>query len=801
MRPFISYSPEDVQLLRPLPPKEESRKEESRWLAEVARGVLLVAASSIAGAALAAASARLLDLPVLFAAVLAGGAAAGAAAAFAVPHMAPDAPKRASPAMPPAELERSTLGRWPTDTHDVLPDGDLGPSRTPADHIHAEGSRHRPPTPPAQIRNATDRHPVLTLLAGAAIARAFFGGFARPIIHYRLDDRQLPRRLPPKDESVDTSLSGKLDVLPDGRLGLSRSPADRIHAEGAGHRRPSPLAQIWSATDRHPVLTLLAGAAVTTVLFVVNLTRAPDFNIDEVFYVLAGQNVVKHDLLAWGATPIFVHPPVFFLAVGAWLKLTGHESSSILEGIHAARYLGAGFDVLAVVLIGLAARVWSPQRPAAIRGRVVVTAMALAAINPFLLRFGRTVLIEPMGLCLGLATLLLAWRVRSSPTRWYVGIVGLAIGVTILTKMPALFLVCGPMVASLLGRDWRGMRRNVGALLVGAFVWLSFPAWAVVSGSGRAFFDVQDVSVQRLLGTLQVSGLHRAGVSATASFVDTLWQYLPGYVPFLLGAIGLGGGVLRIWRHGPDAIDEGGRFILGIGVPSYAFLAYSLLVGQANEQLTVYTIPASMLLAADLPRFVARSSAPRLRARFTNTAGAMLCLAAIGLGTASWLTYFWPARDNATAIAGRFITTTYPCRLVNATGDIYHWAAVLPANRLAAFPSGSDALVAGVHIFLLSPKDAEFRYGSMSPELEAWIRANGREVFSHPSHTYREISVWVVGTPPDLTGVAPDACGNPLPAPTGHAQATTFLAVLGIAFATVGAVTGAATVVKRRRDG
>jgi hypothetical protein len=80
----------------------------------VARGVLLVAARSIAGAALAAALARLLHAPVLVAAVLAGGVAAGAAAAFAVPLKAPAAPKRASPAIPAVELERFALGRWLT---------------------------------------------------------------------------------------------------------------------------------------------------------------------------------------------------------------------------------------------------------------------------------------------------------------------------------------------------------------------------------------------------------------------------------------------------------------------------------------------------------------------------------------------------------------------------------------------------------------------------------------------------------------------------------------------------------------
>jgi 4-amino-4-deoxy-L-arabinose transferase-like glycosyltransferase len=637
------------------------------------------------------------------------------------------------------------------------------------------------------------------LIAGALVATLPIGSVVRRLSRHGLGPLRLPHPLGLPQARVVRSPPNIRGALADGGLGLSLNPADGVLAERTRRRGLTPLARIWAAVDRHPLLILLAGGLVATAFFAVNLTRAPDFNIDEVFYSLAGQNVLNHDLVAWGDTAIFVHPPLYFLTVGAWLKLTGHEHSSMLDAIHTARYLGAAFDVLSVVFIGHAARVWSSRRPAAIRGRVVVTAMALAALNPFLLRFGRTVLIEPMALCLGIATLLLAWRLRSSQTRLYVGIVGLAIGVSILTKMPLLFLVCGPLIASLIGRDWRGVLRNVGALLVGAFVWLSFPAWAIISGNGHAFLEVQNISVLRLMGHLQMSGLHRSGVSATAAFLDSLGQYSPGYVVFSVGAIGLGAGVLRIWHHGRDAIDEGGRFILGLGVPSYAFLAYSVLVGQANEQLTVYTIPASVLLAADLSRFVVRPDAPRLGARVMNRAGAVVCLAVIGIGTASWFAYMLPP-DNATTAAGRYITITYPCRLVNATGDIYHWAAALPVNRLAAFPSGPDALAAGVHVFLLSPKDAEFRYGSMSPQLEAWIRANGQQVFSQPSHTYREISVWVVGTPPDLTGVAADACGNPLPTPTGQAKATTFLALLGAAFATVCAAMAALTFAKRRRS-
>ena len=80
----------------------------------VAGRLLLVLAISIAGAAVAAASARLLHTPELLPAVLAAAVAAGAAAAFAVPVGVPQASKRVTSPITPIEIERFAVGRWLT---------------------------------------------------------------------------------------------------------------------------------------------------------------------------------------------------------------------------------------------------------------------------------------------------------------------------------------------------------------------------------------------------------------------------------------------------------------------------------------------------------------------------------------------------------------------------------------------------------------------------------------------------------------------------------------------------------------
>ena len=82
----------------------------------IAGGVLLVLACSIAGAALAAAPAGVLDAPALLVAVVAFGIAAGVAAAlavpaaFAVPQRQAETPKRVTQPLAPLGLERGRRG-------------------------------------------------------------------------------------------------------------------------------------------------------------------------------------------------------------------------------------------------------------------------------------------------------------------------------------------------------------------------------------------------------------------------------------------------------------------------------------------------------------------------------------------------------------------------------------------------------------------------------------------------------------------------------------------------------------------
>ena len=583
----------------------------------------------------------------------------------------------------------------------------------------------------------------------------------------------------------------------DGRDGTGfvpeqKPPARRSAGVASASRRPHGRATAalgWA--DANPFALVGGGAVVAVLAFFTRLTQSPDYTLDEVLYVLAGQNVANHGSVSWDGSPILVHPPLFFSVVGGWLALTGHANSDPVPALMAARGVSACFDVVLVVLVGLAARAWLGPAGAR-RGLATSVAMLLALTNPFLLRFGRAVLIEPMVVTLAVATLLVAWQLRNARTARYVVVVGVLVGLTLLTKAPSVFLLTGPALAELLRRDVRRALRHVAAVAAGAFVWLAFPLWAALNGRWGQFSAQQGNSIERLVGLLQVTGFNRTGVSPASAFTTTLGQYAPGYFVFGLALVALllhGVGWLTAGRR----LGAGAAFTAGSGICAFAFLGYSVVFGQANEQLSVYVVPSSALLVASLV------TAPAVHRRIPR---ALVARAAVTLGTVGVLAGFasagtsvWTVRDSATRSVAAFVTEELPrCAGVNATGDDIRWFSVLRENPVTIYGDGPSALAAGVHVFLLSPKDATFRYGVMTPEFGDWIVANGTEVFSEESHTYGRISVYVVGQLP----VADDdpGCAFPIPAASTSASAPLFA---GLTAATSGILLAGGALAERRR--
>jgi 4-amino-4-deoxy-L-arabinose transferase-like glycosyltransferase len=567
-------------------------------------------------------------------------------------------------------------------------------------------------------------------------------------------------------------------------------PAPPASAGRGARVRAGWLAELAWLDRRHRLVYLLLIAAAVGIT-AANIGRAPDIDIDEVLYTFAAQRVAGAGSISWNGLPILVHPSLFFLVLGGWLAALGDVHEPLLAAIRAARGLNVLFCTGEVVLTASLAKAWTAKTGPA-RVQVMLGAGLLVAFDPFLARFGRAVLLEPMTLFLALAAVRVWWGLRGRTPWIAVPTTGVLIGLSVLTKEPAIFVAAAPLLAAVLRRRRAEIVRAVGAVAVGAFVFASFVVANLVQGQGRALFDVQTFDIRRLLGLAQASGLNRADVSPTAAFTGTFVQYAAGYFVLIVGGVALIVVALRGRRRvlGPDA-DARATAVVALGLLSYAFLAYSTLVGQSDEQLTVYAVPGAALLATLGGELAGRSQRVKARRSVGGPGrGALVVLALVG-GLGSWVAYLAPA-DTAISQTEAYIRTYLPpCTPVNSTGDPFTWAATLTSNPIGDYTTGPAALAHGVHVFLLSPKDAEFYYAPSSPQLEAWIEAHGREVFSVPSHTYDSIGVWIVGDPTPESGFS-QGCTVPLPPPARHASAGIFAGLLAgsVTVVAAGAVLG-----------
>ncbi|WP_346280447.1 lipopolysaccharide biosynthesis protein [Pseudonocardia sp.] len=535
-----------------------------------------------------------------------------------------------------------------------------------------------------------------------------------------------------------------------------------------------------------------------SLLYVIRLHQSPDFTGDEALYAIAGRSIADHGDIAWG-TPVFVHPPGYFLLAGLWLKLFTHGGSDVLGDIYALRSLSALLSCLAAALAGaLAAALASPR----IRVFSCIAVTLLVALNPISVRFGRMVLIEPMALCLGLAAVLLAWRVRRSRTALYIASVGLVGGLALLTKSVTAFIIVTPLVTALLSRllsRWklvdggarRGIRREFGALAVAGGIWLAFPMWAAFNGEALGFLSEQTISIRRLLGLLQLSGLNRPGVSAIASLLGTLGQYAGAYLLLLAGGLSLICAVLRARPWSERTV-----YLLTYCTLAFATVGYNVLFGQSNEQLLFYAFPAAAIAVVAVRESTRGAGAGPRTARHLGRVVVALVLVAVAASGYSWVRYQLVTPDDGTVATRDFIASQVPaCAVVNASGDQFRWGYVVRTNPVAAYHSGPEALAAGVHVFILSTKDSQFLYGNSNPALDAWVRGAGTELFGIRTHTYGDLSVWRVGDLPRNGTTA--GCAMPLPGAVDNARMAPFLATLLTAVALLIAVTS--VLLRRRR--
>ena len=515
------------------------------------------------------------------------------------------------------------------------------------------------------------------------------------------------------------------------------------------------VAPSLEAPSRAGAVALLVVALAAVASMFSNLLRAPDTVYDEVVYGQLARNILTDGQVTWTGQPMFVHPPLSFLAQAGWSLLTGGPHATLARDLEFARVLSAAFGVLAVLVVALLVR--AVTEGAAPRRRAVLVGLAgvVAALDPVLLRFSRLAMIESLAVLLGLAAVLAGWHLRRRRAAVHVAAVGLLTGLALLTKEVTVSLLVVPVVFALLRRDGRLLARAAGAFAAGVGLWLAFPAWAWRLGQFGDFVTVQTATLQRLVGLVQINGWNRPGSSLTASLRDSAARYSTSYL--LLAA----GGVALVWlwtRRGPAGADLLKAWL----TCSYAFMVYIVAVGTLNEQFFAYIVPAAVagtVLGADavltrvrhgLRTRPGRAPAPEsepVRPRRSGWTGVAVVVAVAfpALSALTWVReYAQPSRAVQT-VSAQLVASYPPCTVVNSSADTERFAFLAGDARVFTdYAVGAAALSHGVHLFLLSPTDARQRLGNAGPELADWIRANGRELSSVPSRTYGSLQVWQV---------------------------------------------------------
>ena len=518
-------------------------------------------------------------------------------------------------------------------------------------------------------------------------------------------------------------------------------PGSAVSGDSGGSRT-------WRAFLRQERALVVFSFCVASVALMYNLFGAGDVLYDEAAYTYAAQQVAQGWHLTLDTTPFFVHPPLPFLLEGAWLRITGQSGAALPSAIRMARILAASAGVLDVLLVaGLTYQLAAdapPRRRRVLSGIVAV----LTALDPVLVRYDRQNVIEPFALCASLIALYAAWTLRNRTTFVYISATGPLIGLALLANQITIFLLIVPLIHAVLERDRRLIRRTLAALAVGLGFALTFFLWAIELGLGGDFINVQTITLQRLIGLIQVTGLNVPGVSLVGSLERSVAQYSSSYIAMAVGSLAL----IWCWTR---RNNERGKFLTAWLTASYAFGAYIAGIGTLNEQFFVYLLPATIVgtvmfsdaIVAHWSRHIVRRSASRGRDRHPRlplVVAGLGCVVITSISAASWVKAYSGSGDGVVQVDHVISTQTPACTVVNASGDPEKYSYLLNRRYFSAFSVGPAALAEGVHYFILAPVDAIERTGNMSPALEDWIRANGKQLYSFPSQTYRTVELWYV---------------------------------------------------------
>jgi len=322
--------------------------------------------------------------------------------------------------------------------------------------------------------------------------------------------------------------------------------------------------------------------------------------------------------------------PLHALAVRAWLRATeagGSLERAIREARVPCRFLLAGVVVLSVLLSLLLMRVGPGSGAAAGPGpapphlqerddpgrrwRLGAAALAgaLVALDPVLVRGGRSATGTVLAVALALGALALSWGLPARPALRRLPLVAAVGGLALLVSPLTLPVLAVPVVAELLQGRHREAWRDMAALGLGVGLWLALPIWLAGQGldAGQAWW---------LLG--RPPG--RGALGASLADAPLTW---------LLVAAGLAAAALP-WRHrsgGRAAAGPAPARLLAWTATTAAGVLAAIALGYPAAQALPFAVPAAAVALAvagtraGQAGVMASAADRRARARFGRPLG------------------------------------------------------------------------------------------------------------------------------------------------------------------------------------
>lgn len=524
------------------------------------------------------------------------------------------------------------------------------------------------------------------------------------------------------------------------------------------------------------------------------INYAPDIFGDEYLYYLASTNVTKFNQLTWDTSPIFVHPPGFFVGSALFLKALGiNEATNLFDGIYQARLFNcvvAGFTAALLFHLGRH-----------LGGYLTATLVwLLFMFDPFIIRINRRNMIETLAEGLLVAALCYFYLRRN---RFGLGsqlIAGLLFGAALLTKELTIFGYLTLPLYAILRRDGKLFWAVLRVGLVAACCWSLFPLWAWLIGQWDYFLDVKTYTLRRFLGQVQITGWRRSGVSFVDALKVNLQYYATSYL-LIVAAAGvlavLGWEALtntgRYWlarlrqlktKRGTPApgasetalpakprTGEAQTFVVAWGAALYGYMGFSVVQGALNDQFFYFLlVPVLLLVAYGGNLALNWALAARHHSRRAGWLGAGVALLLGGtllFNLYSWQTLFGTSQDNSLAqLAGHIRQQVPPGSKINSLFEKNESTlqGMLPGYEVVSLRDPAQIQLQNVRYNILSTKQLWGKWGNMTDQYFNWVKQNGTTRFSVHGQTFWEVSLHYVNFP-DEAANSPSGSGQPAVTP------------------------------------